>query len=171
MREVCQNKLQVIGVCGKKVRTPDLANNRFSGSGLRRRRFLGGIRFLATSGVGFFVRLRKSNWIIFASRCWVGNSLICYNFLWNLLKQGIAVYHDFHWVLDATKFLTAKIHSLYVKELEILERLEWDILPPQPCLGSKKFQKQILANRSNAITGISWLKCVILFYMTYIELP
>jgi len=34
-----------------------------------------------------------------------------------LLKQRIlALYHDFHWVVDATKFLTAKIHSIYVKE-------------------------------------------------------
>jgi len=39
-------------------------------------------------------------------------------------------------VLVATKLLTAKLHSLYVKELEleILERseLESDILPPTP---------------------------------------
>jgi len=54
-----------------------------------------------------------------------------------LLQQIIfAVYHDFHWVLVATKLLTAKLHSLYVKELEleILERseLESDILPPTP---------------------------------------
>jgi len=44
-----------------------------------------------------------------------------------LLKQRIlAVYHDFHWVLAATKFLAAKLHSLYVKESEseILERSE-----------------------------------------------
>jgi len=36
----------------------------------------------------------------------------------------LAVYHDFHWVLAATKLLTAKRHSLYVTELEseILER-------------------------------------------------
>jgi len=47
-----------------------------------------------------------------------------------LLKQRIlAVYHDFHGVLVATKFLATKLHSLYVKksESEILERseLEW----------------------------------------------
>jgi len=44
-----------------------------------------------------------------------------------LLKQIIlAVHHDFQWVLVATKFLTAKLHSLYVKESEseILERSE-----------------------------------------------
>jgi len=28
------------------------------------------------------------------------------------------VYHDFHWLLVATKLLTAKLYSLYVKELE-----------------------------------------------------
>ena len=34
------------------------------------------------------------------------------------------MYHAFHWVLVATKFLTAKSHAIYVKklELEILER-------------------------------------------------
>jgi len=46
-----------------------------------------------------------------------------------LLKQRIlAVHHDFHWLLLATKLLTAKLHSRYVKELvsesEILERPE-----------------------------------------------
>jgi len=36
-----------------------------------------------------------------------------------LLKQRIlAVYHDFHWVLVAIIFLTAKLYSLYVKESE-----------------------------------------------------
>ena len=52
-----------------------------------------------------------------------------------LLKQRIlAVFHDFHRVLVATKFLVAKLHSLYVKEsgLEILEKLESNILPPTP---------------------------------------
>jgi len=43
-----------------------------------------------------------------------------------LLKQiFLAVHHDFHWLLIATKLLTAKLHSLYVKESEseILESL------------------------------------------------
>jgi len=45
-----------------------------------------------------------------------------------LLKQRIlAVYHDFHYVLVATKFLTVKFHSGYVKESEIVERSESDI--------------------------------------------
>ena len=53
-----------------------------------------------------------------------------------LLKQRIlAVYHDFHWVLVATKFLTAKLHSLYASALQpfchrgtpdILSRLSWN---------------------------------------------
>jgi len=53
-----------------------------------------------------------------------------------LLKQSIlAVYHDLHWLLVATKLLTAKLHSRYVKESEseILEKSasvsESDILP------------------------------------------
>ena len=50
------------------------------------------------------------------------------------LKPSIlALYHDFHWVLVAVKFLGAKLHSLYIKESEseILERsvLESDISP------------------------------------------
>ena len=57
-----------------------------------------------------------------------------------LLKQRMAVHHDFHSVFDATKFLTAKLQSLYAKESESgvgnLERselkLESDILPPTP---------------------------------------
>jgi len=42
-----------------------------------------------------------------------------------LLKQRpSALYHGFHQVLDATKFLTAKMHLLYFKESEsqILEK-------------------------------------------------
>jgi len=59
----------------------------------------------------------------------------------NLLKQKIfAVHHDFHWLLVATKLLTAKLHSRYVKEpesmSEVLERseleLKSDILLPTP---------------------------------------
>jgi len=44
-------------------------------------------------------------------------------FMTHLLKQIIlAVYHNFQWVLVGTKLLTAKLHSLYVTELE------WKIL-------------------------------------------
>ena len=41
-------------------------------------------------------------------------------------KIILAVYHDFRWLLVATKLLTVKLHSLYVKESEseILERSE-----------------------------------------------
>jgi len=50
-----------------------------------------------------------------------------------LLKQRIlAVCHDFHWLLVATKLLTAKLQSCYVKESEILKWSETDILPPIP---------------------------------------
>jgi len=44
-----------------------------------------------------------------------------------LLKQVIiAAYHDFHWLLVATKMLTAKLHLRYAmeSESEILERSE-----------------------------------------------
>jgi len=44
-----------------------------------------------------------------------------------LLKQRfLAVCHDIHWVLVATKLLTAKLHSFYVNESksEILKRSE-----------------------------------------------
>jgi len=58
-----------------------------------------------------------------------------------LLKQRLlAVHHNFHRLLIATKLLTANLHCLYVKESELLERSELesesDILPPtpQPCL-------------------------------------
>ena len=48
----------------------------------------------------------------------------------------IAVYLGFHWLLVATKLLTAKLHSCYAMESEsdILERseLESDILTPTP---------------------------------------
>jgi len=56
-----------------------------------------------------------------------------------LLKQRtLAVHHYFHWLLVATKLLTAKFHSRYVKdsESEVVERseLESDIWrrTPQP---------------------------------------
>jgi len=51
-----------------------------------------------------------------------------------LQQRPLALYHDFHWGLDATNLLTAKIYSLYVKgsESEIFERSELDILPPTP---------------------------------------
>jgi len=41
-----------------------------------------------------------------------------------LKRRFLAVQHDFRWLLIATKLLTAKLFSLHVKELEILEKLE-----------------------------------------------
>ena len=63
----------------------------------------------------------------------LGIPIECYYFFWNFYwNRSLAVYHYFHWLLVATKFLTAKLHSRYVKELvsEILERS--DILSPTP---------------------------------------
>ena len=37
-------------------------------------------------------------------------------FLWKLII--LVVYHDFHWLLVATKLLTAKLYSCYAKESE-----------------------------------------------------
>ena len=52
-----------------------------------------------------------------------------------LLKQKLlAVCHDFHWLLAATKLLTAKLHSRYMKESES------DILPRTPTLRKRAFQ-------------------------------
>jgi len=42
-----------------------------------------------------------------------------------LLKQRMAVYHDFHSGFDATKFLTAKLYSLYAEESEIWKVWSW----------------------------------------------
>jgi len=41
-----------------------------------------------------------------------------------LLKRRIlAEHHDFHWLLVATKLLTAKLHSCYVKESELASEI------------------------------------------------
>jgi len=68
------------------------------------RRFLGGVGFLTTLGIGvvFYVRLwlQKSNWIIFLHRAPnLGIPVEMVQFLMKLLlKQRIlAVHHDFHW--------------------------------------------------------------------------
>ena len=113
----------------------DKCYNQGCGVGVARsRRFLGGVGFITTPGigVGFFVRLQKSYWIIFCITLLNGENLLkWYNFLWNFLKQRVlAVYHGFHRVLVATNFLTVRFHSLDVKESEseILERSESEIL-------------------------------------------
>ena len=112
----------------------------------RSRIFLGGfgVGFLRTPGVGvgvgFFIWLQKFNWIIFSIALLNLEYLLVpvemvQILLKLLLKRKIlAVYHDFHWLLVATKLLTAKLHTLYVKESESLEKseLESDILPPTP---------------------------------------
>ena len=86
---------------------------------LRSRRFLG--------GVGFFIRLRLFNWIMFYITLLSREFQLIWQFLKLFLKQNIlAVYHDFHCVLVATKLLTAKLHSFYVKGAES------EILPPTP---------------------------------------
>jgi len=80
----------------------------------------------------FIVRLRMSNWIIFYI-----------TFLnWEFLLKSTISFETFvesgisYSAPRSPLILTVKFHSLYVKELEILERLESDILPPtlQPCL-------------------------------------
>jgi len=86
------------------------------------RRLFGGVWFLTTLGVGvgYFIRLRlrKSKWITFASfsspKLRIPVELV--QFLMKLLlKQRIlAVYHDFHWVLVATKFMVAKLFIHFV---------------------------------------------------------
>jgi len=100
--------------------------------GLRSRRIFGGIRFLTTLGVkfGFFcpaltpdVQLDHS----LHHTLKLGISVEMVQFLLDLLLKQISC--------CAPRFpliLTAKFHSLHVKESEILERseLESDILPP-----------------------------------------
>jgi len=89
---------------------------------VRSRRILSGARFLTTQGVvvKLFVRLwlRKPNWIIFSHhtpKLGIPVEMVQI-FIKLLLKQRIIpVYHDFHWVLVATKFLTAKHHSFMLK--------------------------------------------------------
>jgi len=50
-----------------------------------------------------------------------------------LLKQRTdVVYHDFHWLLIATKLLEVTLHFVYVKKSEIWKGQSWDILPSTP---------------------------------------
>ena len=71
-----------------------------------------------------------------------------YNFFWNLLLMKpiiLAVHHDFHWLVFATKLLIAKLHSRYMKKSvsgnfgSEESELETNILPPtpQPCQGKE----------------------------------
>ena len=95
-------------------------------AGLRSGRFLGGfgVGFLTTLGVGVGFLCPTSEVhldTILQHTPKLGISVEIVQFLLRfLLKQRLlAVYHDFHWLLVATKFLTAKLHSLYVKALGV----------------------------------------------------
>jgi len=111
----------------------------------RSRRFLGGVGFLRKLGigvgveVGFFcptptLEVQMGSLLHHTPQLRIPAETV--QLLQKLLlKQRIlAVCHDFHWVLVASKLLTVKLHSFYVKqsESEILERSESDILPPTP---------------------------------------
>ena len=99
---------------------------------LRSWRFLGevGVGFLTTlgAGVGFFCPTLtpevQSDHILHHTRK-LGISVEMVQFLMKLLLKHriLAVYHDFLQVLVATNLLTAKLHSLYAKESEVLESL------------------------------------------------
>ena len=94
-----------------------------------------------SGGVGFLTTRRSELHVLSDSGSPIGSLLhhtpklgirvLSVHFLMKLLlkQRVLAVYHDFHWVLVAIKFLAAKLHSLYLKESdsEILERseLEW----------------------------------------------
>jgi len=105
---------------------------------VRSRRCLCGVEFLTTLGVGFFVRLRlrMSNWIIFYITAPSWEFLLkWYNFFWNFVESEISCC-----VPRFPLILTAKFHSLYVKEsgwgvgVGNFGKTESDILPstPQP---------------------------------------
>jgi len=90
---------------------------------VRSRRFLGGVGFLTPLGVGvrFFCPTPKDQLDhVLHHTPKLGIAVEMEQFLIKLLLKQIiiAVYHDFHWLLVATKFLAAKLYSLYVKESE-----------------------------------------------------
>ena len=110
------------------------------GAGVARsRRFLGAVRlprtlevevgfFLSVSDSGrpielFFHRTPKLESLTHTHACW--NDTISFGTF--ILQKVLAVHCDFHWLLVATKLLTAKLHSLHVKEAdsEILEAVSW----------------------------------------------
>ena len=116
---------------------------------VRRRRFLGGVRFLTTLGVGvgLFVRPRlwMSNCIIFYIALLNWKFLLeWYNFFWNVcwnrdILLCTTIPTDFNSQIDFNS-QTAKFHSIDVEESESgvgkIAKSESDILPPtpQPCL-------------------------------------
>ena len=101
---------------------------------------LGGVRvgFLTTRGVGGWLfcptpEVQLDNFLHHK----LGIPVEMVQFLLKrLLKQRIlAVYHDFNWLLIATKLLKAKLHSLYVKQPESLS----EILEGRSCGRSRTF--------------------------------
>ena len=98
------------------------------------------VGFLTTLGDGFFCptpKVQLDHFLHHTPKLGIPVEMV--QFLMKLLsKQRIlALYRDFHWVFVATKFLTAKLYSLYVKESEILERSESEIWKGR----SRKFGK------------------------------
>ena len=106
IRPTCQRCLSSTQCCGVGA-----------GVGVvRSRSFLGGVGFLTTWESDFFVRLwlRMSNWVIFYITHLIWEFLFkWYNFFWNFVETEVSC--------CAPRFpliLTAKFHSLYVKESE-----------------------------------------------------
>ena len=95
-------------------KTSLFAHSSPAGLGSRSHRFLGGVGLLTTTvQLDHFLHHIPT----------LGFLLKWSNFFWNICwNRFLAVHHDFHWLLIATKLLTAKFQSLYVKRSEILER-------------------------------------------------
>ena len=77
-----------------------------------------GIVFLRWVGVGLFFptptpEVQLNHFIHCAS---VPVEMVRFLLKFLLKLRILAVYHDFHWLLVATKLLTAKLHSCYAKE-------------------------------------------------------
>jgi len=89
----------------------------------RSRRVLGGVGFLTTLGarVVFFCPTQEVQLNHFRHHIpKLGIPVEMVQFFWNFNWNRIhAVYRDFHWLLVATKLLTAKLDARYVKESEI----------------------------------------------------
>jgi len=82
--------------------------------------FLDGVGLLTTPGVGLFVRLRMSNWIIIYITLLSWEFLLKWcNFFWSFVETEISCCAPWFPFI-----LTAKFHSLYVEESEsgIFER-------------------------------------------------
>ena len=76
--------------------------------------------FWVESGSYFFVRLRLEvqldHFLHHIAKLRIPVEMIPFLLKRLLIQIIIAVFHDFHWLLVATKLLTAKLYSLYVKE-------------------------------------------------------